>query len=144
MRVSDFVSFSLKISQRGDQSDRSEDLRFRGQKNAEEGVGPKGTAQRLASLYSALKPGIYALADHRALELGKRSRHLKHQATGWRRGVNRLLVEVKIRISEKVEKRITEQLQAGKGVIKVAKEIGVGVGTVQRVAVALRPFEVAA
>jgi hypothetical protein len=29
-------------------------------------------------------------------------------------------------------------------VIKVAKEIGVGVGTVQRVAVALRPFEVAA
>jgi DNA invertase Pin-like site-specific DNA recombinase len=48
------------------------------------------------------------------------------------------------RISEKVEKRITEQLRAGKGVIKVAKEIGVGVGTVQRLAVALRPFEVAA
>lgn len=48
------------------------------------------------------------------------------------------------RISEKIEQRITEQLRAGKGVIKVAKEIGVGVGTVQRLAVALRPFEVAA
>jgi DNA invertase Pin-like site-specific DNA recombinase len=48
------------------------------------------------------------------------------------------------RISKKVEKRITEQLRAGKGVIKVAKEVGVGVGTVQRIAVALRPFEVAA
>jgi DNA invertase Pin-like site-specific DNA recombinase len=48
------------------------------------------------------------------------------------------------RISEKIEQRITEQLRAGKGVIKVAKEIGVGVGTVQRVAVALRPFDAAA
>jgi DNA invertase Pin-like site-specific DNA recombinase len=48
------------------------------------------------------------------------------------------------RISEKIEQRITEQLRAGKGVIKVAKEIGVGVGTVQRVAVALRPFDAVA
>ena len=48
------------------------------------------------------------------------------------------------RISEKIEQRITEQLRAGKGVIKVAKEIGVGVGTVQRLAVALRPFDAAA
>ena len=48
------------------------------------------------------------------------------------------------RISEKIEQRITEQLRAGKGVIKVAKEIGVGVGTVQRLAVAMRPFDAAA
>ena len=45
------------------------------------------------------------------------------------------------RISGKIEQRITEQLRAGKGVIKVAKEIGVGVGTVHRIAQEMpRPF----
>src|SRR5580704_15169765 len=35
------------------------------------------------------------------------------------------------RMSEKVEKRIQEQLRAGKGINKVAREVGVGTGTVQ-------------
>jgi DNA invertase Pin-like site-specific DNA recombinase len=49
------------------------------------------------------------------------------------------------RISEKVEKRIQDQLRAGNGIIKVAREIGVGVGTVQRVKDAMpSPFVAAA
>jgi DNA invertase Pin-like site-specific DNA recombinase len=46
--------------------------------------------------------------------------------------------------SPAIEKRIQGRLRAGMGIIKVAREVGVGNGTVQRLAVALRPFEVAA
>jgi hypothetical protein len=38
------------------------------------------------------------------------------------------------RISEKLEKRIQDQLRAGKGILKVAHEVGVGHGTVERIA----------
>ena len=49
------------------------------------------------------------------------------------------------RISGKVEKHIQEQLRAGKGIIKVAREVGVGNGTVQRIADEIRrPFVTAA
>jgi DNA invertase Pin-like site-specific DNA recombinase len=49
------------------------------------------------------------------------------------------------RISGKVEKRIQEQLRTGKGINKVARETGVGTGTVQRVAQEMhRPFIAAA
>jgi DNA invertase Pin-like site-specific DNA recombinase len=49
------------------------------------------------------------------------------------------------RISEKVEKRIQEQLRAGKGILKVAHEVGVGHGTVERIAREMsRPFDDAA
>jgi DNA invertase Pin-like site-specific DNA recombinase len=49
------------------------------------------------------------------------------------------------RISEKVEKRIQEQLRAGKGILKVAHEVGVGHGTVERIAREMpRPFDAAA
>jgi DNA invertase Pin-like site-specific DNA recombinase len=49
------------------------------------------------------------------------------------------------RISAAVEKRIQAQLRAGKGILKVAREVGVGTGTVQRIAQEMpRPFEVAA
>src|SRR5215469_4335497 len=45
------------------------------------------------------------------------------------------------RISEKVEKRIQDRLRAGMGIIKVAREVGVGNGTVQRIADEMhRPF----
>ena len=37
------------------------------------------------------------------------------------------------KISETVEKRIQTQLRAGKGILKVARELGVGTGTVQRI-----------
>jgi DNA invertase Pin-like site-specific DNA recombinase len=49
------------------------------------------------------------------------------------------------RISEKVETRIQEQLRAGKGMNKVAREVGVGTGTVQRIKDEMkRPFEAGA
>jgi DNA invertase Pin-like site-specific DNA recombinase len=49
------------------------------------------------------------------------------------------------RISEKVEKRIQAQLRTGKGINKVARELGVGTGTVQRIAREMGgPFDAAA
>jgi DNA invertase Pin-like site-specific DNA recombinase len=49
------------------------------------------------------------------------------------------------RISPAIEKRIQTQLRAGKGILKVAREVGVGTGTVQRVAREIpHPFEAAA
>jgi DNA invertase Pin-like site-specific DNA recombinase len=49
------------------------------------------------------------------------------------------------RISAALEKRIQTQLRTGKGMLKVARECGVGTGTVQRIAQEMkRPFEVAA
>jgi len=49
------------------------------------------------------------------------------------------------KISETVEKRIQTQLRAGKGILKVAREIGVGTGTVQRIKAEMDgPFDVAA
>jgi hypothetical protein len=40
--------------------------------------------------------------------------------------------------------RIRDHLRAGKGILKVAHEVGVGHGTVQRIADAMRPFDAAA
>src|SRR6516162_7900659 len=37
------------------------------------------------------------------------------------------------KIAPTIEKRILRQLQAGKGILKVARELGVGTGTVQRI-----------
>jgi DNA invertase Pin-like site-specific DNA recombinase len=49
------------------------------------------------------------------------------------------------KIDEAVEKRIQTQLRTGKGMLKVAREIGVGSGTVQRIAQEMpRPFDGAA
>jgi DNA invertase Pin-like site-specific DNA recombinase len=51
----------------------------------------------------------------------------------------------RLRISAAIEKRIQTQLRAGKGIIKVAREVGVGTGTVQRIAEEMpRPFDAAA
>jgi DNA invertase Pin-like site-specific DNA recombinase len=45
------------------------------------------------------------------------------------------------RISAALEKRIQDRLRAGMGIIKVAREVGVGNGTVQRIADEMhRPF----
>ena len=45
------------------------------------------------------------------------------------------------RISPSIEKRIQDRLRAGMGIIKVAREVGVGNGTVQRIADEMhRPF----
>jgi DNA invertase Pin-like site-specific DNA recombinase len=60
---------------------------------------------------------------------------------GLKRAVEAGKVLGRPRISEKVERRIQEQLRAGKGIIKVAREVGVGNGTVQRIAQEMdRPF----
>jgi DNA invertase Pin-like site-specific DNA recombinase len=49
------------------------------------------------------------------------------------------------RISDKLEKRIQHELRAGKGILKVAHEVGVGHGTVERIAREMpRPFDAAA
>ena len=49
------------------------------------------------------------------------------------------------RISQAIEKRIQTQLQGGKGILKVARECGVGTGTVQRIRQEMGgPFDVAA
>jgi DNA invertase Pin-like site-specific DNA recombinase len=49
------------------------------------------------------------------------------------------------RISPAIEKRIQDRLRAGMGIIKVAREVGVGNGTVQRIADEMRrPFDAAA
>ena len=40
---------------------------------------------------------------------------------------------IALRIDEALERRIWTQLGAGKGILKVARELGVGTGTVQRV-----------
>ena len=48
------------------------------------------------------------------------------------------------KIAEALEKRIQTQLLAGKGILKVAREVGVGTGTVQRIARELGPFDAAA
>ena len=37
------------------------------------------------------------------------------------------------RVSAAIEKRVQAQLRAGKGILKVAREVGVGTGTVQRI-----------
>ncbi|MFY9838486.1 MAG: hypothetical protein WAK55_18835 [Xanthobacteraceae bacterium] len=44
-----------------------------------------------------------------------------------------------------MKRRIQEQLRAGNGIIKVAREVGVGTGTVQRIAREMPlPFEAVA
>jgi DNA invertase Pin-like site-specific DNA recombinase len=49
------------------------------------------------------------------------------------------------RVSAAIEKRVQVQLRAGKGILKVAREVGVGTGTVQRIKQEMTgPFAVAA
>jgi DNA invertase Pin-like site-specific DNA recombinase len=49
------------------------------------------------------------------------------------------------KISAALEKRIQTQLRANKGILKVAREIGVGTGTVQRIKREMEgPFDIAA
>jgi len=49
------------------------------------------------------------------------------------------------KIAEGLEKRIQTQLRTGKGILKVAREFGVGTGTVQRIKDEMSgPFDAAA
>jgi DNA invertase Pin-like site-specific DNA recombinase len=60
---------------------------------------------------------------------------------GLKRAVEAGKVLGRPRISDKLEKRIKHELRAGKGILKVAHEVGVGHGTVERIAREMdRPF----
>jgi DNA invertase Pin-like site-specific DNA recombinase len=63
---------------------------------------------------------------------------------GLKRAVERGSTLGRPKISPDVEKRIQGQLRAGKGILATAKELGVGTGTVHRIARAMGPFVVAA
>ena len=61
--------------------------------------------------------------------------------TGLKRAVDAGTQLGRPRIDPALEKRIQSQLRAGKGMLKVAAECGVGSGTVQRIAREMaRPF----
>jgi DNA invertase Pin-like site-specific DNA recombinase len=63
---------------------------------------------------------------------------------GLKRAVERGSTLGRPKINPDVEKRIQGQLRAGKGILATAKELGVGTGTVHRIARAMGPFVVAA
>ena len=63
---------------------------------------------------------------------------------GLKRAVERGSTLGRPKIAPELEKRIQTQLRAGKGILATAKELGVGTGTVHRIARAMGPFVVAA
>jgi DNA invertase Pin-like site-specific DNA recombinase len=63
---------------------------------------------------------------------------------GLKRAVEKGSILGRPKIGAEMERRIQAQLRAGKGILATAKELGVGTGTVHRVARAMRPFESAA
>jgi DNA invertase Pin-like site-specific DNA recombinase len=63
---------------------------------------------------------------------------------GLKRAVEKGSILGRPKISAELERRIQAQLRAGKGILTTAKELGVGTGTVHRIARAMRPFESAA
>jgi DNA invertase Pin-like site-specific DNA recombinase len=63
---------------------------------------------------------------------------------GLKRAVARGSTLGRPKIAPELEKRIQGQLRAGKGILATAKELGVGTGTVHRIARAMGPFVVAA
>src|SRR5947209_18278436 len=54
------------------------------------------TAKPLALAPRTRETGFYPLDNHGALELGKDAQHLEHCLSGWRAGVETLLVKVEI------------------------------------------------
>ena len=63
---------------------------------------------------------------------------------GLKRAVEKGATLGRPKISPDVEKRIRSQLRRGKGILKVARELGLGTSTVQRIAREMGPFDVAA
>jgi DNA invertase Pin-like site-specific DNA recombinase len=63
---------------------------------------------------------------------------------GLKRAVEKGSILGRPKISAELERRIQAQLRSGKGILATAKELGVGTGTVHRIARAIRPFESAA
>jgi DNA invertase Pin-like site-specific DNA recombinase len=63
---------------------------------------------------------------------------------GLKRAVEKGSILGRPKIGAETERRIQAQLRAGKGILATAKTLGVGTGTVHRIARAMRPFESAA
>ena len=63
---------------------------------------------------------------------------------GLKRAVERGAMLGRPKNSPDVERRIKGQLRAGKGILKVARELGLGTSTVQHIAREMGPFSVAA
>jgi DNA invertase Pin-like site-specific DNA recombinase len=67
------------------------------------------------------------------------------QVTGAFAEFERSMIRQRVHAGLKREKRIQAQLRAGKGILKVAREIGVGTGTVHRIKREMEgPFDIAA
>jgi DNA invertase Pin-like site-specific DNA recombinase len=60
---------------------------------------------------------------------------------GLKRAVDEGKVLGRPKIAPEIEKQILAQLRAGTGMLKIAKKVGVGTGTVQRIARELGPFD---
>jgi DNA invertase Pin-like site-specific DNA recombinase len=117
---------------------------------------------RLGTIQALEGCGVDLYLDQQALDTTTPAGRLMFQVTGAFAEFERSMIRQRINaglkraveagktlgrpgISEKVEKHIQEQLRAGKGIIKVAREVGVGNGTVQRIADEIRrPFVTAA
>jgi hypothetical protein len=57
---------------------------------------PPSASEHLAGFPGSLQPGVDALADHAALELGERAGHLEDQFAHRRGGIDVLLIEVEV------------------------------------------------
>src|SRR5215469_13410125 len=114
-----------------------------------------GTIQHLEAC------GVDLYLDQQAIDTTTPSGNLMFQITGAFAEFERAMIRQRIhaglkraveqgkqlgrpKIGPALEKRIQSQLQAGKGILKVAREVGVGTGTVQRIARELGPFDAAA
>jgi DNA invertase Pin-like site-specific DNA recombinase len=71
-------------------------------------------------------------------------RQIAEMLAGLKRAVEKGSILGRPKISAELERRIQAQLRAGKGILATAKELGVGTGTVHRIAQAMRPFKSAA
>jgi DNA invertase Pin-like site-specific DNA recombinase len=105
--------------------------------------------------------GVDLYLDQQAIDTTTRAGKLTFQITGAFAEFERSMIRQRVRaglkagrgegqqarqgkVSPDVEKRIQGHLTAGKGILATAKELGVGTGTVHRIARALGPLEVAA
>jgi DNA invertase Pin-like site-specific DNA recombinase len=132
---------------------------YNGESDSPEGrslIDLLGTIQALESC------GVDMYLDQQAIDTTTPAGRLMFQVTGAFAEFERSMIRQRIhaglkrakeagttlgrpRISEKLEKRIREHLRTGDGILKVAREIGVGTGTVHRIAREMGgPFDAAA
>jgi DNA invertase Pin-like site-specific DNA recombinase len=89
--------------------------------------------------------GVDLYLDQQAIDTTTPMGKLVFQVTGAFAEFERSMIQQRIRwatqIAPELEKRILGLLKAGNGMLKVAKQVGVGTGTVQRIARELGPFD---